>query len=368
MSPPPEKSNGPNSMTMQIWGNVTHVRGGWNDFVQEHAAWSNQFAKTGPVYALARKLIARLEVSCLGQPPIIDKAAALAERDLSNLCHASNAVGFFERRPISYRFLESPLPPLSPELMNSAGWTPAQQRTLKEKLTPKADDALLRVKGYAGWLLTEPAFLEAVEGLSISWQSLRQELRPSFPLCPPPTSAKPADDSTLAPEAVNAFLTAFAEFCGRWGLQGMASWDLPIPQGPFLPSSVPYNPSFMPQDGIHIILPFHYHLPGDKGFLQDILTQQQELAKQQRIDPTAAGLPHFEAYAKILEIIHWERIIDQRYGERTQRRKGGVGVKVEALAETVHLTVDQVQKWRKAVSACRRGKRQSISTLKPRSR
>lgn len=177
-----------------------------------------------------------------------------------------------------------------------------------------------------------------------------------------------SNNARPAPEAVNAFLTAFAEFCGRWGLQGMASWDLPIPQGPFLPSSVPYNPSFMPQDGIHIILPFHYHLPGDKDFLQDILKQQQELVKQQCIDPTAAGLPHFEAYAKILEIIHWERIIDQRYGERTQRRKGGVGAKVEALAETVHLTVDQVQKWRKAVSACRRGKRQSISTLKTRSR
>ena len=36
----------------------------------------------------------------------------------------------------------------------------------------------------------------------------------------------------------------------------------------------------------------------------------------------------------------------------------------EAIAETLEISLDQVEKWRKAISACRRGSRRKVPALR----
>ena len=86
------------------------------------------------------------------------------------------------------------------------------------------------------------------------------------------------------------------------------------------------------------------------------------MAADRGLDHTSAGLPHYKAYATILEVAHWERVISPRFLGR--RPRGFVGLIVEAIAEAIGIEVTQVLKWRKAINACRRGRRGSIRTLR----
>jgi hypothetical protein len=104
-------------------------------------------------------------------------------------------------------------------------------------------------------------------------------------------------------------------------------------------------------------------LTGDDDLLARILQEQRSLAADAGINRTAAGLPHFKAYATIFEVLHGERVITGRYS-RAIRPPGFVGLIKEAIAEALGITVDQVEKWRKAISACRRGRRDSVAALK----
>jgi len=57
-----------------------------------------------------------------------------------------------------------PLPPAA-DVMMAMGWTPTQQETIRWIFANKLPSANLRLKGYAGWLSTEPAFLTAGAGV-----------------------------------------------------------------------------------------------------------------------------------------------------------------------------------------------------------
>jgi hypothetical protein len=222
----------------------------------------------------------------------------------------------------------------------------------------------VRLKGYIGWLLTEPAFLDDCRALASRRDALPPADRPGFPLRRGLFHPSlPVDFRATASEAGAAFATAFFEFCDRWGLAGMASWDLPEPQGPLFPNPLPPGAPALPRQAVHLVIPVHYPLTGDDDLLTRILQEQQCLADLAGLPRSAAGLPHHKAYATILEVVHWERVITGRLGPRP-RPRGFVGLLRHAIAATLGIQVDQVEKWRKAISACRRGRRDSVAALK----
>jgi len=196
------------------------------------------------------------------------------------------------------------------------------------------------------------------------WRGLPDDQRPEFPLGrTAPAFLRPGEAELVpAPEVVAAFAADYDAFCDRWGLRCMATWDLPEPQGPLFPSPLPEGAPALPRHGLHIVLPIHYPLGHDTVLVDEILRLQRELAAERGLDRTAAGLPHHEAYAKILEVEHWEQVITGRYRQGV-RRPAFVGLVVEAVAATVKCSVDTVITWRKAINACRRGKRSSIPKL-----
>jgi hypothetical protein len=334
----------------------------WEKFARRHAGWLGRIPP-GPLYCLPEEAIARLEQPRFRHPALLDVAAAAAERDFLAVCQLCHAVGFNNGTLINYSHLDrSPRRSFRQDFPDHP-WTEAQWLTVAS-LEGKVATISERLKGYAGWLVTETPFLEAAAALKTRWEALPWHQRPSFPLRRSVLVPFPLEVERARPASamLAAFVTEFEAFCDRWGLLGMPTWDLPDPQGPLIPAPLPLDAPAMPRHGLHIVLPVHYPLAGNEEFLRQVLQLQRSLAKAQGIDTTAAGLPHHEAYATILEIVHWERVITGRYG-RDQRRSGFIGLVVEAVAEAIHREVDLVEKWRKAISACRRGKRVSVKAL-----
>ena len=251
---------------------------------------------------------------------------------------------------------------IAPSEAKQAGlnWSPEQINTA-EMFGGKTDSISGRLKGYMGWLVTDPEFLKARDELAAQWRAPPETSRP-YPIVRSLAVPKGPPESGLAPEPVAAFQQVLNAFLDRWGLTRMLTWDLPEPQGPMLPSPIPTDAPAMPKHGLHFVLPTHYPLTGTDDLLHQFQEQQASLAKEQGLDTTMAGLPHFEAYGQMLEVDLLERTILSRYG-KPKRPRGLVTVMERSIAEALGLSAHQVQKLRKAIAACRKGKRSTVKWL-----
>jgi hypothetical protein len=145
----------------------------------------------------------------------------------------------------------------------------------------------------------------------------------------------------------------------------MLTWDLPEPQGPLLPAPMAAHAPAMPKHGLNLVLPIHYPLTGTDDLLRQIREQQISLARELNLDISMAGLPHYEAYAQMLQVHLLEITIRSRYG-KAKRQQGLVTVMERVVAETLDRSVEQIQKLRKAISTCHAGKRSFVHWLQVR--
>jgi hypothetical protein len=98
----------------------------------------------------------------------------------------------------------------------------------------------------------------------------------------------------------------------------------------------------------------YYRLIRSDELVREIRTRQEELAMHDGMHPSVAGLRHFKFFARLLVADHLERVITSRYRPES-RGAGFVGAMKIAIARTCGARLDQVDKWRKAISARRRG-------------
>jgi hypothetical protein len=333
--------------------------------LSSHPAWAALLAPAQPLYCLPEQAISALAQMRGKSPAVLSGPEAQAERAFTALCCQYHAVGCCDDRPVSYDFLSLPAEGPAPSLMQKLGWTRQQQSQIGRALRT-AGDAALRLKGYAGWLLTEPAFLREAGELTDRWVCLPSGQRPPLPIARP-FSAPTSPEDNLAPPALADFLAAARTFLDRWGLTHMATWDLPAPQGPLLPNPLPAGAPALPSHGVHLVLPLHYPLQGDDGLLRQVLEFQRQSAREQGLDDSLAGLPHYKAYAAMLDVLHLERCIRAR--RRPGRPVPGLVTLMEgAIAEALGGSLARVQKLRKAVAACRRGHRARVAWLRARAR
>lgn len=331
-------------------------------FRQKYRDWYDPLENAGPVYRLPAKAIEGLQKPPAKQPPIMSQREADAERAFSELCRRQKALGVWHETFVCPLYLIRP-DPLPVEMLRKLGWTPKHIQTA-HSLVGKTDSVAVRLKGYVGWLLTEPAFIRGRDELASQWQALAISSRPSTLSRSLPVQTQP-EDARKASKIEENFQQKLNAFLDLWGLTKMLTWDLPEPQGPLLPAPVAADAAAMPRHGLHIVLPIHYALTGTDDLLAQIRQQQVSLARDLGLDTTVAGLPHYEAYGQMLEIQLLELTIRSRYG-KPGRRRGLVTVMEAAMAETLGRSVDQVQKLRKAITACRAGRRSSVRWLKVR--
>jgi hypothetical protein len=239
----------------------------------------------------------------------------------------------------------------------------SELRSVRQLIDPVAD----RVKGYTGWLLSDPAFLEEAGRLRALYTTLPAPLRPRFPLYRPSPAVQhprlPSFDPEVAGVSAREFGGALVRLLDRWGLRCLAAWDLPVPQGPLLPNPLPPNSPAQPRTGANLHIPTYYPVRGSDDIEAQILRIQSQAARDLGVDGSAVGLPRHEAYAQLLDVLHLERSIRARFpGPRAPR--GLVNRIVAAVSDFLELEADRVQKYRKAIARCQRGDRAGVAILR----
>jgi len=332
-----------------------------DEFARKHGDWSDM---DQPAYCFPYRFIACLQKSRGRRPAILTHSEAAAENDFLQLCKTHSAIGIWQRRTVLFRCLQRPEPPPTREEMRRVGHSD-QQIVATEQRFARTAEIWLRLKGYVGWLLTDRQFHADRDRLAASWNGLDDAQRPSFPLQRSVRAEQLPPNSQRASDSLSEFQCDVDAFLDHWGLMSMVTWDLPKPQGPLIPVQMPKDAQAMPRHGLHIVLPVHYPLLGSDELLLEIQQQQIELARQHGLDTSLTGLPHHEVLGQMFELDHLERAVRSRYEART-RRAGFVGHLEDALADHLGVAVSHVKRLRKGISACKRGRRESVSWLRRR--
>ena len=318
-----------------------------------------------PVYCLPGEAIKSLEKPLAHRPPLLEKSDRSFELEFSGLCKRMNAIGLWKDLPVRYACLQHRQIQTAPSQRRNRREAEVQSE-VRGPDTARATEIQLRIKGYAGWLVTDKGFLAARDQLAKSWNALPTGDRPSFPLERTHGLPEPAGAAGAAAE-VARFRGEANEFLDHWGLIRMVTWDLPEPQIPTIPASLRNDAAAIPRHGLHIVLPLHYPLIGSDELLSGIQRMQASLATQYGLDASIAGLPHHEVLGQMLETEHIEQTIRTRYASRVRRADFAQAVE-HAVADAVGLSVDHVRRLRRAIRACKCGKRETAFLLRSRTR
>lgn len=358
----PANRNIPHQAAFTIQGRLRAVGPEIEEFKSRHRHWFAAHGGDSPIYQLPRATTAALRHPRPHKPPILQDEDAAAELDFASLCERLHSLGVWNGQMLSYSYLMPRVPLPDEANMRRFGYSNALIVQCRQAELA-VGDAERRLKGYAGWLVCEPQFLSERDALKGSWQMLPPVQRPSFPLQRSVTFSEHPSEAHPAEPELATLQRAINSFLDRWGLTRMAAWELPDPQGPLLPALLPPNSPAMPRHGLHIVLPVHYPLTGNDDLLRRIRQQQIALARQNHLDVSLAGLPHYDVWAQVLEVEHLERTIRSRYGRRGQR--GGFVTAMEAaIAAALSVRVDHIKRLRKGISACKRGRRSSVRWLR----
>jgi hypothetical protein len=239
---------------------------------------------------------------------------------------AFRAVGVFADLPITCPYLAPAVPAPPPECLEALGWQ-GQADALHEGIR-RAQDIAERVKGYAGRLVTDPLFRRQRDELRRRWLSVAAHQLPGLPL----SRAMPC---VPAGAAAAAFQTAFDDFCDRYGLLGMTTWDLPDPAGPLL-DGLAKAPHLLAGRPVLLALPAHFSLlqrDDLHGLVEDL---QGRHLRDAGLDPGCKGPRSVESYGQLLVIEHYQRVVLDRYGGRP-RPKGLIRRLHEILAAYLDL-------------------------------
>ncbi len=324
------------------------------DFLNAHAGWAAGFATAVPKYAIPEVALDQLSISLSEHTPALFSIEAVAvERTFTRLCNKLRAVGIWGTNVVTFSLLDPPSTEASSAFVQSLGWTPAQIAATTG-LVNRADSANTRRIGAMGWLMTEPSFHRELDDLREEWATL-----PDFLKCRPLTRTL---ISTSADATSNGFEKRLVSLLDRWGLIELTTWDLPLPQGPLVPNSVPSTSQAQPVHGVHIFVPIHYPIQGDEDLIKRVREIQRAHTSDLGIDSGFAGIDHHAAYAQMFRMSHLERAIASRF--RDHRPRGFVGHVERAAVNVLRVKSDRVKRLRTGIAACLRGQRDQVSWLR----
>jgi hypothetical protein len=321
----------------------------WADFRRRHAAWLARHASEDDVLCRLPAAV----VSALARPlrygrAILTGAEADAECAFDALCRRHFAEGVYRGEFVRYAPLRAPTPPLPAEFCRAAGYTEQQIATIRA--APQATyDACVRVKGYAGRLVTDRVFLAEQNTLRDAWRALPAGARPGLPLKRSFAGTLPG--GVVDAEAALAALQArFDDFCDRYGLTGLATWGLPDPAGPNL-SGAPLPPHYLARQLVTVALPAHFSLLGSDDLTALMRQLQERHLREAGLTPDCCCPRAAEKYGRFLEITHYRRVAQERYGA-APRPKGFVTQLRVGLADHLGISDDYLRELCRELSRC----------------
>ena len=236
------------------------------------------------VYAIPVELLERIDGDL---PNWLSPAELAQERRFAELCAGRNSVGVFLGEFVGHDFLLHDPMPSSAELYRlldgerhfaNRAQLENSLRSANERLQPLNE----RLEAYLGWLVTDPQYRQELAALRQKWEAdlVRLGRIPQIPVEQElerwrQTSELDQRDQQLASE--------FSAFYERWQLRGLASWDLPIPQGANL--GLPANCShlFVPASRPAVALAATLRLRGDDSPADLLETDAPEHLREWRL-------------------------------------------------------------------------------------
>jgi hypothetical protein len=271
----------------------------WQGFLRSHAAWWARFGAEQPVYSLPEAVIDALgeRTPAAGEGhrerrPVITEEEREAERLFRKCCQtfSPSVVGVWHGQPVRYDLFSPPeVPSIPGERVRELRWDqfvkPDAVPAALEALTGKADGPRHQRLAYAGWLTFHEPYRGGLRALRARWQALGVTPLP-WPL-PASVGDQPAtavvagsiDPARRLPEATASFLTDATALMRKWGLAGLVTWDLPLPQGPLECVPLGLATRVLGPDHAGTLVPCYYDTPSSQDLREERRWQQGRSAK-----------------------------------------------------------------------------------------
>jgi len=274
------------------------------------------------------------------------------ERALSQISgDHTQLVGFWRDAPVSYYILRRmPVMEIDDAMIEGLGWgMSAAEANAQHRV---ADHRSLKyfkvVQGYAGWLMTNPTFIQEHDELFRRFPSKIREM--GLPSIATPVANGVARHFRLRRRArSNQFFEQLQAFCLRWRLSGLAAPNLPMPLHPQTPAPAPLMATGPGNSvGALFYLPDTFPVPGREE-LRNIMEESlrgaespQHLAGWTKIirskNPSKTQISRF---GRVFELQHYCRILQERCPNAIRRRQGGLE---RALAAFMNVSPDTIHR------------------------
>ncbi len=337
----------------------------WEKLFSENSIWINRLEEERVYYAIPLKILDELSNQ-------IAKQEYESEKLFTEICAKFNAVGVVRRKLVLCGYMtrkSSKNIALSEFEHARLGWgkelSPETFATHAVDYEDYGASINRRMTAYAGWLLTNPVFIKERDQLRAMFTN--QKDLPQFPLKNDPPSnvndfnielqafcikwgLDPVAAKDIRCKMKNLFENtlrtgrklknkiAVCSFLARWGLSGMATWELPLPQGPVDggPADIIAGLINMPDTvGRTLFVPYWYEIINSKD---DILlrlrgeqTAQGNLKIGEYEPRTYKGngwpIAHHDVFCNIFYTLFYSDAVRQRWDFKKGSRFSGAVVK-----------------------------------------
>jgi hypothetical protein len=246
------------------------------------------------------------------------------ELKLSDICEDHSVqVGFRDGQPILFNRLRTcPISFPKPDCDEWRAKSDSEWSNCLSQLNRRADYFSSIIRGYLGWLLTNPLFLSEHHRL---WEGASEELNGTS--IPQRIEARRSghelpDGWQLQPDGASGVAAQFRDFCSRWRLSQLAGPYLPQPVEPRIPNLLASHqaaPQFQIPDTIAI---------DGGGLVREMMTDSlsqpraEHLAEwMQIVAPENQGRKTIHRFARLFELQHYSRVLAERHPGAVARNK-----------------------------------------------
>jgi hypothetical protein len=307
---------------------------GWQQLTEsfpDHPALESE-----TIYALPTELLAAIDVEVSG---FFSEEDRQFEQALTRL----GGHGFFLQEPFGFTLLDKQKS-LAVEDQSGEAIDPEKEEERWEKTDKKLRDMLtemmtsdgrtkeeikryfaqgpefekrMRVKrdGYAGWLVTDPRFRSERDEFCQLWRDhiLQFGTLPTVPI------SLMGEAPPKLPKRERRFYSDYMSFYRRWGLESLATWQLPVPMRAEFLGFSHYDLKSVREAGVNVFVP--YHLLRDRSLtLYDVAEHRQLLQPTDHLQDWFGVQSNNwgpDRYAVMYQLyVFLELALRRRYGDR----------------------------------------------------
>ena len=339
----------------------------WQNFLAHYPNWWKSTPSHEPVYWLPEFVVMELTRETIkdrehrGHTAVITSEEAQAENAFRECCggFGASVVGVWEGIPVRYELLgPSCSTHISDELIQLAGWDQSKSKNALDselgKLQLKTTGDAHQRLAYAGKLTIRDEYQKEKLSLYAQWRKLNSQI--DWPLLANTADReavamlrKEIDTNRTLPDNAQSFLEQATTFMRKWDLYGMATWELPLPQGPL--EHLPAGPirHFLGPNNIVSAYPNPYDIPSSQDVRKEIRDQQRRAAREKGIGADfpltdlAPRAGHASMYENVFRLWFIEGAVLQRY----RGRKRLATRLIKAFAEHLNCKIDRINQLRR---------------------